>query len=60
LATFVSNPAARDTAIFQVKEWLGDGAVRNVPTVRLVAATMYLMVDNASEAMKLLGLFLEQ
>lgn len=59
LATFISNPAARDTAIFQVKEWLGDGAVRNVPTVRLVAATMYLMVDNTSESMKLLGLFLE-
>lgn len=55
LATFIATPASRETAIFQMKEWLADGAVKNIPSVRLMAATMYVISDNVGEAMKLLG-----
>jgi coatomer protein complex subunit epsilon len=55
LATFISNPSTRDTAIFQMKEWLADAAVKNTPSVRLLAATMHTIDDNVAEALKLLG-----
>lgn len=55
LATFISTPASRETAIFQMKEWLADAAVKNISSVRLIAATMYVIGDNVGEALKLLG-----
>lgn len=55
LATFMSTPAAQETAIFQMKEWLADSTVKNIPSIRLIAATMYMISDNVAEAMKLLG-----
>ena len=55
LATFMSTPATRETAIFQMKEWLADNSVKNIPSIRLIAATMYMISDNVAEAMKLLG-----
>jgi hypothetical protein len=55
LATFISNPSTRDTAIFQVKEWLTDPQVGSSNSVRLTAATMFAIHDNVPEAIKLLG-----
>lgn len=55
LTTFISDPETRETAIFQMKEWLADNTVKNIPSIRLLAATMYVINDNVAEALKLLG-----
>lgn len=55
MATFISNPSTRETVMFQMREWLADGAVKNIPSVRLLGATMCVMSDNVTEAIKLLG-----
>jgi coatomer protein complex subunit epsilon len=52
LATYMREPSSRDTAKFQMEEWLGDSTVSNNTSLRMIAAMMYMHDDNWKEAMK--------
>lgn len=52
LATYLSNPSTKETAMLQVKEWLSDPSAANSKTLRIIAATLFMHDDNCKEAIK--------
>lgn len=52
LATYLSEPTAREVAKLQLEEWLKDPAASTNATVRLIAAILNMHDDNCKEAIK--------
>ena len=48
----MDNPSTKETAIFQVKEWLNDSTASNSKTLRIIAAILFMHDDNCKEAVK--------
>ncbi|GAB4840878.1 hypothetical protein Ancab_021638 [Ancistrocladus abbreviatus] len=52
LALYLSSPENKESTISSLKEWLGDSAIGNNPTLRLIAGIIYMHEQDFNEALK--------
>ncbi|XAR50759.1 hypothetical protein NMG60_11005178 [Bertholletia excelsa] len=52
LALYLSSPDNKETTISNLHEWLGDQAIGNNPTLRLIAGVIFMHEQDYNEALK--------
>ncbi|KAM7505736.1 hypothetical protein LguiB_004640 [Lonicera macranthoides] len=52
LASYLSSPDNKETAISSLHEWLGDPAIGNNPILRLIAGIIFMHEQDYNEALK--------
>jgi coatomer protein complex subunit epsilon len=52
LALYLASPDNKESVITSLHEWLGDAAIGNNPTLRLIAGIIFMHEQNYNEALK--------